>query len=136
MGVQPIDSFGIQIAMKCTPAAPLRTSAMPTRPARVGRMRLSIPAGVAAIFLSALCCAHTWANDRSLDQGARDAGRATGSAIHDIGQGAKKIGVEIGHAAADAGKKIGHGFAEMGRSIGSAAKEGGKEFWHAVKGGD
>lgn len=104
------------------------------QPAKV--RRAPIPSRlVGAIVLSGLCCVPVFADDQSLREGARDAGRATGSAFHDLGQGAKQLGIEIGHAAADAGKKVGHGFAEMGRTIGAAAKEGGKEFWHAIKGG-
>ncbi len=90
--------------------------------------------GVGVLLIAALFGTAALAGDQSLEQGAKQAGRATGSAFHDIGQGAKKVGVEIGHAAADAGKKIGHGAAEMGRTIGRATSEGAKDFWHAIKG--
>lgn len=90
--------------------------------------------GTGAILLAALFSSAVFAGDQSLEQGAKQAGHATGSALHDIGQGAKKVGVEIGHAAADAGRKIGHGAANAGRAIGRATSEGAKEFWHAIKG--
>jgi len=63
------------------------------------------------------------AEEQSLKDGARRAGHATGSVVHDIGQGAKKVGKEIGQGAKEAGK-----------AVGGAAKEGGKEFRRAVKG--
>jgi len=90
---------------------------------------------IATLLLAAIYCLPASADDSGLVSGARHAGRATGSALHDIGQGAKQVGLEIGHAAADAGRQIGHGAAELGRSIGRAAKEGGREFGHAIKGG-
>jgi len=90
--------------------------------------------GAGVILLAALFGTAAFAADQSLEQGAKQAGRATGSVFHDIGQGAKKAGIEIGHAAADAGKKIGHGAAEAGRTIGRATSQGAKEFWHALKG--
>jgi hypothetical protein len=73
---------------------------------------------------AALCCmvALTQAEE-SLRDGARKAGRATGEAIHDVGQGAKKIGKEVVQGTKDAGK-----------AVGSAAREGGREFKKAVKG--
>lgn len=59
----------------------------------------------------------------TLREGARDAGRATGSAVRDVGQGAKKVG-----------KEIVEGTKEAGKAVGSAAREGGREFKKAVKG--
>lgn len=63
------------------------------------------------------------AEEESLKQGAKRAGRATGAVVHDIGQGAKQVGKEIGQGA----KKV-------GKTLGEAASEGGKEFRKAVKG--
>ena len=63
------------------------------------------------------------ADEAGLKDGARQAGRTTGSVMRDIGQGAKKIGQEIGHGAKEAGQ-----------AIGGAAKEGGREFRRAVRG--
>lgn len=51
--------------------------------------------------------------------GAKDAGRAVGSAVREIGQGVKEVGKTIGHAAKEGV---------------DAAKEGGREFKKAVKG--
>lgn len=63
------------------------------------------------------------AEEESLKQGAKRAGHAAGTVVHDIGQGAKEVGKEIGQGA----KKV-------GRAVGEAASEGGKEFRKAVKG--
>lgn len=99
---------------------------------------------VAAILLAALCCSPAQAEDTAEDategsavvSSARDAGRAIGLTFHEIGQGARNIGLQIGHTAAQAGRQIGHGAAEIGRTIGKAAKEGSQELGHAIKGGD
>lgn len=91
---------------------------------------------IGVILLVGLCCTSAHADDQSLERGAKQAGRATGSTVHDIGHGAKKIGIEIGHAAADAGKEIGRAAATAGRTIGRAAREGAKEFRHAINGAD
>lgn len=91
---------------------------------------------IGVIFLVGLWCTTAYADDQSVERGAKQAGRATGSALHDIGHGAKTIGIEIGHAAADAGKEIGRAAATAGRTIGGAAREGAKEFRHAIKGDD
>ena len=63
------------------------------------------------------------AEEQSLKDGAKSAGHAAGSVVHDIGHGAKTVGKEISQGAKHAGK-----------AIGDAAKEGGKEFRRAVKG--
>ncbi len=75
----------------------------------------------AALFVSGL--APAFADGDSLKEGARKAGHAAGSAVHDIGHGVKKAGKEIAHDAKKAGKEIGQ-----------AAKAGGQEFKRAVKG--
>jgi len=48
----------------------------------------------------------------NLKEDARKAGKATGNALHEVGQGLKQVGKEVG----------------------SAAKEGGKELRRAIKG--
>ncbi len=76
---------------------------------------------VCALVFAALSPAS--AEEQSLKGGAKRAGNAAGSVVHDIGHGAKKVGKEIGQGA----KKV-------GKEIGGAAREGGKEFRRAVKG--
>jgi len=74
-----------------------------------------------ALVLASLSLAS--AEEQSIKDGAKRAGHAAGTVVHDIGQGAKKVGKEIGQGAKEAGK-----------TVGEAAKEGGKEFQRAVKG--
>jgi len=78
---------------------------------------------VCAVVLGLAVLAPVSAEEQTLQDGAKRAGHAVGTAVHDIGQGAKKVGKEIGEGAKEAGK-----------AIGGAAKEGGKEFRRAVKG--
>lgn len=78
--------------------------------------------GVLATFCLFVVAA-AGAEEESLKQGAKRAGRAAGEVVHDIGQGAKQVGKEIGQGA----KKV-------GKTVGEAASEGGKEFRKAVKG--
>ena len=63
------------------------------------------------------------AEEESLKQGAKRAGHAAGSVVHDVGQGAKQVG-----------KEVVQGVKQAGKTVGEAAKEGGKEFRKAVKG--
>jgi len=58
-----------------------------------------------------------------IKEGARNAGRAVGSATRDVWEGAKKTGKEIGHGATKAAK-----------AVGGAAKEGAHELKRAFKG--
>lgn len=63
------------------------------------------------------------AAEETLRDGARNAGHAVGSAVHDVGQGAKKVGKDVVQGAKQAGKEVG-----------GAAREGGRELKKAVKG--
>jgi hypothetical protein len=62
------------------------------------------------------------AEESTLKDGARDAGRAVGTAAREVGKGAKKVGKAVGEAAK-----------EGAQAVGEAAKEGAKEFKRAVK---
>ena len=83
-------------------------------------LRLLTCVWTAALFAIVLSPAS--AEEESLKEGAKRAGRAAGTVVHDIGHAAKKVGQEIGQGAKQAGK-----------AVGEAAKEGGKEFRRAVK---
>lgn len=83
------------------------------------RRALKVVLGIGCLMLAPIA----GAEEESLKQGAKRAGRATGAVVHDIGQGAKQVGKEIGQGA----KKV-------GKTVGEAATEGGKEFRKAVKG--
>jgi len=63
------------------------------------------------------------AEEGSLTEDARKAGRAVGSAAREVWQGAKKSGKEVGHEAKKAGQ-----------AVGGAAKEGAQELKRAFKG--
>ena len=98
----------------------------------IHRTSISVYSAIAATRRMILSCllattvlliGRVHADESGLKDGARQAGRTTGSIVRDIGQGAKKIG-----------KEIGHGAKEAGQTIGGAAKEGGREFRRAVRG--
>jgi len=90
---------------------------------------------LAAVTAFALLAPPVQADD-SLSEGAREAGRAVGSAVRQIAHGAKEIGLEIGHNAAVFGKAVGHAAADAGRAVGKAASEGGRAFGRAIRGED
>ena len=83
----------------------------------LSRMRLVV---FAAAVLAPMAQAQ---ESSSLSSKAGDAGTAVGSAVHQIGQTGKHIGLTVGSE----GKRV-------GLEIGHAAKSGGLAFWHAVKG--
>lgn len=58
------------------------------------------------------------AEDSTLKEGAREVGRAVGTAAREVGQGAKKVGKAVGEAA---------------KEVGQAAKEGAKEAKRAMQ---
>jgi len=63
------------------------------------------------------------AEEGSLKEDARKAGRAVGSAAREVWQGAKKAGKEVGNEAKKAGQ-----------AVGGAAKEGAQELKRSFKG--
>ena len=63
------------------------------------------------------------AGDASLTQNAQKVGTAVGSAVRDVGQEGKKVGLAVGHEAKRVGLAVGH-----------AAKAGGVATWQAAKG--
>jgi hypothetical protein len=63
------------------------------------------------------------AEQGSIKEDARKAGRAVGSAAREVWQGAKKAGKEVGHDAKKAGQ-----------AVGGAAKEGAQELKRGFKG--
>ena len=74
---------------------------------------------IAALAFVAGCAS---AEDSTLKEGARDAGRAVGTAAREVGKGAKKVGKTVGEAAKKGAK-----------TVSEAAKAGAKEFKHAVQ---
>jgi hypothetical protein len=74
------------------------------------RRKISIAAVALTLLLGA--CSSNRTQDASLKQGAKDVGRAVGTAAREVGQEAKKVG----------------------KMVAEAAKEGGQAFKEAVKG--
>lgn len=87
----------------------------------------SFVALLAACGLYALATASSFADDTSVKQdvkeGAKETGRAVGTAAREVGHGTRKVTKEVGHAVKDAAKTTGHAF-----------RDGAKEFKKAVKG--
>lgn len=54
--------------------------------------------------------------DESLKEGARDVGRAVGSAAREVGQGAKKVGKAVGEAAKEGFEAVKEGAKEAKRA--------------------
>ena len=75
-------------------------------------------ARLAASAVLALLAGCATAEDSSLKEGAREVGRATGTAAREVGKGAKKVGKAVGEAAKEGAE---------------AVKEGAKEFKRAVQ---
>jgi stage III sporulation protein SpoIIIAA len=98
------------------------------------RKRNWIAACAAVLALNIVGVYSAFAEEDSLKDGARKAGRAVGTAAREVWQEGKKVGKEIGHGAAKVGKEIGHGAAKAGKAVGGAAKEGARELKRAIKG--
>ncbi len=74
----------------------------------------------AATLVAFLFSATSFAEkETTVKEGAKGAGRAVGSAVHEVGKGAKDVGKAVGHGAKEGVE---------------AAKEGGRELKKAVKG--
>jgi len=57
------------------------------------------------------------AEENSLKEGAREVGRAVGSAAREVGQGAKKVGKAIGHAAREGFDAVREGAREAKKAM-------------------
>jgi hypothetical protein len=73
---------------------------------------------VSMLVLAASVAAPAWADDSTLKEGARDVGRAVGTAAREVGEGAKKVGKAV---------------AEVAKEGAEAVKEGAKEAKRAAK---
>lgn len=74
-------------------------------------------AGVAALLT--LTVSLTFAEESTIKENAKEAGRAVGTGVREVAAGAKQVGTAVGEAA---------------KEVVEAAKEGGKELKRAVKG--
>lgn len=81
-----------------------------------------------AILFATLTSAY--AEETSIKDDAKQAGKTVGSAVREVGQSAKKAGKEIGPAAKRAGKAI----SQAAKNGVQAVKQGGKSVKRAVVG--
>ena len=72
-----------------------------------------------ALVALASVAAPGFAEENTLKEGAKEVGRAVGTAAREVGEGAKKVGKAVGEAAKEGGE---------------AVKEGAKEAKKAMKG--
>jgi hypothetical protein len=82
---------------------------------------MNMPTKVVRVMLflaAAAVAAPSFAEESTLKEGARDVGRAVGTAAREVGDGVKKVGKAVGEAA---------------KEVGQAAKEGAKEAKRAMK---
>lgn len=81
-------------------------------------MKLPALLRITVFLLTAGVTAPGFAEENTLKEGARDVGRAVGTAAREVGDGAKQVGKAVGDAAKD---------------VGEAVKEGAKEAKRAMK---
>lgn len=81
-------------------------------------MKLPALLRITVFLLTAGVAAPGFAEENTLKEGARDVGRAVGTAAREVGDGAKQVGKAVGDAAKD---------------VGEAVKEGAKEAKRAMK---
>lgn len=74
---------------------------------------------VTALLVLAAVAAPGFAEENTLKEGAKEVGRAVGTAAREVGEGAKKVGKAVGEAAKEGAE---------------AVKEGAKEAKKAMKG--
>jgi hypothetical protein len=72
---------------------------------------------ISMLLIAASVAAPALAEESTLKEGAREVGKAVGTAAREVGQGAKKVGKAVGEAA---------------KEVGQAAKEGAKEAKRAM----
>ena len=69
----------------------------------------------------------TPAADDKTNADAKAAGQAIGDGMHEIGMGAKNLGLAVGEAAKKAGLAVGEGATEFGRAVAGKDKEPAKK---------
>lgn len=68
-------------------------------------------------LIAAVVAAPALADDSTLKEGARDVGRAVGSAAREVGDGAKKVGKAVGEAAKEGVEAVKEGAKEAKRAM-------------------
>ena len=81
-------------------------------------MELPAALRITALLLTVGLAGPAFAEDSTLKEGAKDVGRAVGTAAREVGDGAKQVGKAV---------------AEAAKEVGQAAKEGAKEAKRAMQ---
>jgi len=81
-------------------------------------MKLPAALRITALLLTVRFAAPALAEESTLKEGAKDVGRAVGTAAREVGDGAKQVGKAV---------------AEAAKEVGEAAKEGAKEAKRAMQ---
>jgi hypothetical protein len=68
-------------------------------------------------LMSIVLTAPAHADESTLKEGARDVGRAVGTAAREVGQGAKKVGKAVGKAAKEGAEAVKEGAKEAKRAM-------------------
>jgi hypothetical protein len=71
---------------------------------------------VTALLLTAGLAAPVFAEENTLKEGAKDVGRAVGTAAREVGDGAKQVGKAVGDAAKEVGQAVKEGAKEAKRA--------------------
>jgi hypothetical protein len=86
--------------------------------AQLGAMSLSTKLLSVMVFLTtAAVAAPTLAEESTLKEGAREVGRAVGTAAREVGDGAKKVGKAVGAAAKEGVEAVKEGAKEAKRAM-------------------
>lgn len=72
---------------------------------------------VTVLLITAGLALPALADESSLKEGARDVGRAVGTAAREVGQGAKKVGKAVGEAAKEGVEAVKEGAKEAKRAM-------------------
>lgn len=81
-------------------------------------MKLPAVLRITALLLTIGLAAPAFGEENTLKEGAKDVGRAVGTAAREVGDGAKQVGKAVANAA---------------KEVGEAAKEGAKEAKRAMQ---
>ena len=72
---------------------------------------------VSMLLIAASVAAPACADEPTLKEGARDVGRAVGTAAREVGQGAKKVGKAVAEAAKEGAEAVKEGAKEAKRAM-------------------
>ena len=79
-------------------------------------MKLPALLRLSVFLLTAGLAAPSFAEENTLKEGAKDVGRAVGTAAREVGDGAKQVGKAVGDAAKEVGQAVKEGAKEAKRA--------------------